>query len=288
MSFEEFQEYLDSSEFDESHPEMNGMKIDVIRDLVPRIKDIIIDSFCAVKSQLNPGHRKNHFELFGYDFMIDEDFRVWLIEINSNPYLGTPNKFTKQLVPNMINELLELVLDPVYAPSPHYQKVEKREFELIYQESSFGTEVINQRRSFNQSLLYPLLSDNNMNLTNASLKHHHTKDLRLLRKKYRVDMTNFGSRKNEPSLTLATREINGDSLNKRQIRKLVSTGSRNKKRNRRAKTVNYSMSPKAKQSSNEDAISINKNSEEEPILDDISIKLPEHSETFHRNIKPLP
>ena len=31
------------------------------------------------------------FELFGYDFMIDEDFRVWLIEVNENPYLGVPN-----------------------------------------------------------------------------------------------------------------------------------------------------------------------------------------------------
>jgi len=35
------------------------------------------------------------FELFGFDFMIDEDIRVWLIEINSNPYLGMPNNFMK-------------------------------------------------------------------------------------------------------------------------------------------------------------------------------------------------
>ena len=35
------------------------------------------------------------FELLGYDFMIDEDFRVWLIEVNENPYLGTPNDFVK-------------------------------------------------------------------------------------------------------------------------------------------------------------------------------------------------
>ena len=73
---------------------------------MPRMKDIIIDSFLAVKAQLNPQHRKSHFELFGYDFMIDEDFRVWLIEINSNPYIGAPNNFSKRLVPEMIDELL--------------------------------------------------------------------------------------------------------------------------------------------------------------------------------------
>lgn len=58
------------------------------RDLVPRMKDLIIDCFLAVKHAVNPSRRKNNFELFGFDFMVDEDFRVWLIEVNFNPYLG--------------------------------------------------------------------------------------------------------------------------------------------------------------------------------------------------------
>jgi hypothetical protein len=40
---------------------------------------------------LNKNNRNNCFELFGYDFLIDDDFRVWLIEINENPYLGLSN-----------------------------------------------------------------------------------------------------------------------------------------------------------------------------------------------------
>jgi hypothetical protein len=99
------------------------------------MKDIIIDSFCAVKNQLNPNHRKNHFEFFGYDFMIDEDFRVWLIEINTNPYIGTPNEYIKNLVPNMIDEMLNIVLDPIYPPSKEYIesiKDRERNFEIIY------------------------------------------------------------------------------------------------------------------------------------------------------------
>jgi D-alanine-D-alanine ligase-like ATP-grasp enzyme len=55
---------------------------------------------------MNPNHRKNHFELFGYDFMVDEDLRVWLIEVNSNPYIGTPNDEIKKMVPEMIDEML--------------------------------------------------------------------------------------------------------------------------------------------------------------------------------------
>lgn len=104
------------------------------------MKDIVIDTFCAVKNQLNPGHRKNHYELFGYDFMVDEDFRVWLIEVNSNPYIGTPNEYTSRLVPAMVDEMLQIVLDPIYPPSREYRAqaaataTKDKGFELIYQE----------------------------------------------------------------------------------------------------------------------------------------------------------
>lgn len=53
----------------------------------------------------------------GFDFLLDEDFRVWLIEINTNPYLGTPSKDMAKLVPKMIDEMLSLVVDNHMAPA---------------------------------------------------------------------------------------------------------------------------------------------------------------------------
>jgi hypothetical protein len=78
------------------------------------MKDLIIDSFMATKHQLNPNRRKNCFELFGYDFLIDEDFRIWMIEINTNPYFGVPNAYIEKLLPKMMDDLLDIVVDPIY------------------------------------------------------------------------------------------------------------------------------------------------------------------------------
>jgi len=68
------------------------------------MKDLIIDTLIC--TELNSAGREYSFELFGYDFLIDEDYRTWLIEVNTNPYLGVPNDFIKNLLPKMIHELL--------------------------------------------------------------------------------------------------------------------------------------------------------------------------------------
>ena len=84
--------------------------------MLPRIKDICIDTFLSVRHEMNPNRRQNVFELFGFDFLLDEDFRLWLIECNTNPYLGTPCAFMKEMLPRMMNDLFKIVVDPVFAP----------------------------------------------------------------------------------------------------------------------------------------------------------------------------
>ena len=108
IEFSVFKEYLK-----EKFPELN---IDFDAKIISRIKDMMIDSYLSVKSELNPSRRKNCFELLGYDFLIDEDFRVWLIEVNTNPYLGIPNNFINGLLPKMLNDLLEIVVDTYIKP----------------------------------------------------------------------------------------------------------------------------------------------------------------------------
>jgi hypothetical protein len=131
------------------------------RHIMPRIKDLMIDSFLSVKNEINPGDRRNCFELLGFDFMIDEDLRTWLIEVNTNPYLGVPNKFIEGLLPKMLNDLFTISLDP-YIRNPnrivHSGNVEfilvelKNQFELLYCDKK----RVNKRRNYDLLKVYPL------------------------------------------------------------------------------------------------------------------------------------
>lgn len=113
MSFEDFSNYLNST---------FSNKIDLNKDLIPRMHDLIIDVFLASKNRVNPEKRKNCFELLGFDFLIDEDFRIWLIEVNTNPYLGVANEYIGVLLKSMIDDLLEIVLDRRWSPSVCFQQ----------------------------------------------------------------------------------------------------------------------------------------------------------------------
>ena len=120
-----------------------------------RIKDMIIDTILSVKGpQLNPNKRKHCFELFGYDFLIDEDFRVWLIEVNTNPYFGVANEYIADLLPKMIDDMTRIVVDPYYPPRNLEDRGRENLFELVY--SELPENACNKRRPFNLDLVYPV------------------------------------------------------------------------------------------------------------------------------------
>ena len=45
-------------------------------------------------------------EIFGYDYMIDEDLKVYLIEVNTNPCFEVPSTLLSRLIPNMIENAI--------------------------------------------------------------------------------------------------------------------------------------------------------------------------------------
>ena len=74
----------------------------------------ILRSLFATRKLIDPSKRRSTFELFGYDFIIDEDFNLWLIEVNTNPCLEESSELLKMLLPRAINDMLKLSIDPYY------------------------------------------------------------------------------------------------------------------------------------------------------------------------------
>ena len=73
-------------------------------------------------------NRKNSFELFGYDFMVDEDLRVWLIEVNSSPSMDTKDQPVLQiLVKSVLTDLAKVVVD-----RPKNKKADTGGFQIVH------------------------------------------------------------------------------------------------------------------------------------------------------------
>ena len=79
------------------------------KEIHEKIKNAIICSFYAVHNEIR--QRGNSHELFGYDFMIDDDKNVYLIEVNASPALDYSTKITKEAVQKMVKDLITLIVD---------------------------------------------------------------------------------------------------------------------------------------------------------------------------------
>lgn len=78
-------------------------------------KRFIVDSMKSVKGKITL--QKYTFELFGYDFIIDEDLNTVLIEVNTNPCLEESNRILKCMLPRMVDDMMNITMDPLFYPS---------------------------------------------------------------------------------------------------------------------------------------------------------------------------
>ena len=91
-----------------------GIDIDIKKDIINKIGEIIILTFNSVKKKINIDGKKGCFEIFGYDFMFDIDLNPFLIEINTNPGLEISSPLINKLIPRMVDDALKLTIDAKY------------------------------------------------------------------------------------------------------------------------------------------------------------------------------
>jgi len=113
MSLQDFSKVISASQ-----PELD---FDFHRDIFPQIQKLIADTYKAAYHKIDPNRLQSCFEvsknarlrkcfndglcwqLFGYDFMIDEDFRLYLIEVNTNPCLEVCCPLLARIIPEVLD-----------------------------------------------------------------------------------------------------------------------------------------------------------------------------------------
>ncbi|KAA0707086.1 Protein polyglycylase TTLL10 [Triplophysa tibetana] len=113
-----------------------------------RMEQIIMHCFQAVKAKLDS--RLGYFDLFGCDFLIDENFKIWLLEMNCNPALHTNCEVLKEVIPSTVTETLDLALE-IFKKCCCGQKLlplnNQRDFVLLYDGESMAMKKQMQKTS---------------------------------------------------------------------------------------------------------------------------------------------
>lgn len=87
-----------------------------MRDLFPVMERLVTDSFRAVNRKIDPRRNSHAFEVFGYDFMIDENFKVLMIEANTNPCLEICCPLLARIIPELLDNTFRIAVDPLFQP----------------------------------------------------------------------------------------------------------------------------------------------------------------------------
>lgn len=82
-------------------------------DVFTKIKDLCVKTLISVESQIASNMRSikqktNCFEIYGFDVLIDRDFKPWLLEVNVAPSLSSSSPFDKQVKSILLSDSLHL------------------------------------------------------------------------------------------------------------------------------------------------------------------------------------
>lgn len=80
--------------------------------VLPQIRRHIVQTMLAARERLeSDGEYYRPFQLYGYDFLVDAELRVWLCEINASPAVAD------ELLPALVDDLIRTAIDPFFAPN---------------------------------------------------------------------------------------------------------------------------------------------------------------------------
>ncbi|ORX87362.1 TTL-domain-containing protein [Anaeromyces robustus] len=80
---------------------------EIVDTLMTNIETLIVRSLMSVqKIMINDKHC---FELYGFDILIDQDFKPWLLEVNASPSLTAETHWDYELKFDVINDMFDVI-----------------------------------------------------------------------------------------------------------------------------------------------------------------------------------
>jgi len=101
-------------EFRQELKEITGSSTYWEDKLLPQMKHIVIETMRAVEGKLVP--RDKSFELYGFDVMVDENMKMWLLEANLSPACEGRTPFLNIMLSRMAKRLIEVAILGQEAP----------------------------------------------------------------------------------------------------------------------------------------------------------------------------
>jgi hypothetical protein len=92
-------------------------------DVWDQVREIVLKSLIACAGEI-PSY-KCCFDLVGYDIILDQDLRAWLLEVNSSPSLARDHFIDDLIKQQLIDDTLDIV-DPTFFNKTHLVKVLQR------------------------------------------------------------------------------------------------------------------------------------------------------------------
>lgn len=99
-------------------------------DVFDKIKDVIIKTLIAVESHIvtnmkQTRHRNACFELYGFDIILDETLKPWLLEVNVCPSLSSSSPLDKHIKTMLLSDVLHIIGLQIYDRKKHEKEQEK-------------------------------------------------------------------------------------------------------------------------------------------------------------------
>ena len=129
----------------------NGVDVEALQ---ARIDSLVVRTLIAVEPSVTAAcrrycsHRSSAFELFGFDVLLDDQLKPWLLEVNLSPSLAVDSPIDLKIKSQVLADLFNMVHITPYDREAHRSEQERREkmrFERLARGEPATRQTLRQR-----------------------------------------------------------------------------------------------------------------------------------------------